>query len=108
MPIRHRKMSARHPKAEKLRNRLLQEWRDPDDSLAEPVIIEEGGTQNRPTHLFVVWSEWAGLNQQERSEIIMEAFEELRGAAQGLHVTVAMGLTQEEANRMNIGYSEAP
>jgi len=91
-------------RAEELRKRLFQEWQNPVDAHSEPVIIEEGRTGNRPTKIFVIWSEWAELNQQERSEIIMDAFEEFRGVADSLRVTVAMGLTQQEADRMKIQY----
>ncbi len=104
MPIRKRRIPTPHPKAEDLLNRLLQEWENPDSTLTEPVIIEENGTQDRPIKIFVVWSEWAELNQQERSEIIMDAFEKLRSPQQSLRVTVAMGLTQDEAARMGIAY----
>ncbi|MDQ2730731.1 MAG: hypothetical protein M3Y56_03650, partial [Armatimonadota bacterium] len=69
----------------------------------EPIIVEESGP-NSPVHLYVIWSDWAELNQQERSEIIMEAFEDVNGLENVLNVTVAMGLTPVEAKRMHIEY----
>jgi hypothetical protein len=104
MPIRQRKLASPHPKAPDLRLRLAEEWRHPNDTALEPVIIEEAGIANRPTHLYVIWEEWGELNQQERSEIIMDAYEEVRGRDKALEVTVAMGLTPQEARRMNIDY----
>jgi hypothetical protein len=105
MPIRSKRPAFRHPRADDLLRRLVQEWKQPRDDASEPVIVYEGGTPDRPTHLYVVWSDWGDLNQQERSEIIMEAYEQAKGADAGLHVTVAMGLTPEEAKRMNIDWT---
>ena len=104
MPIRHRRISKPHPQAQGLLKSLISEWRKPHDNLPEPVIIEEGGARSQPIHVFVIWSKWEGLDQRERSEIIMDAFGKVRGASKSLLVTVAMGLTQEEAERMNMGY----
>ena len=39
-----------------------------------------------------------------RSETIMDASEEVLGVEESLKVTVAMGLTKEEAKRLNIRY----
>jgi hypothetical protein len=52
----------------------------------------------------VIWSDWGDFNQQERSEIIMDAYEEARGSDLVSLVTVAMGLTPTEAERMGIEY----
>lgn len=89
--------------AEELRRRLADEWRNPQEGDVEPFIIEESGNY-RPTHLYVIWKEWADRNQQQRSEIIMDAFEDVKGRNKVLDVTVAMGLTPVEAKRMHIDY----
>lgn len=104
MPIKRKRVSPPNPAIDRLRRDLIQEWRQPREDAPEPIILEEGGAQNRPTHLYVIWSEWAELNQQERSEIIMDAYEEVRGKDASLRVSVAMGLTSKEAERMNINY----
>lgn len=96
------------PKHQSLRERLVQEWTAPNSSDSEPVIIEEGSVsmgQNFTAHLYVIWSEWADLDQTERSEIIMDACEQVRGRDFALNVTVAMGLTTTEAQRMGIEYA---
>ena len=83
---------------------MLREWRNPDDDVPEPIIIEEAPGAQSAVHVFVIWSRWAGLSDLERSEIIMEAFEELRGPDEAMRVSVAMGLTQDEAKRLRIEY----
>ncbi|MCK4342467.1 MAG: hypothetical protein KAY37_12175 [Phycisphaerae bacterium] len=104
MPIRQRKTAQPHPRADELRSRLLEEWREPNESHAEPIIIEENAVPSRPIHIYVIWSDWAELSQRERSEIIMDTYQDLRGAEASLRVTVAMGLTPDDAQRLNIQY----
>lgn len=104
MPLRHRKITVPPPGADVLRRRLVEEWEHPTENPSAPIIIEEDGEGQRPTRLFVVWDEWPELDQEERSEIIMDAYEEVRGRDKSLLVTVAMGLTRREADRMHIVY----
>lgn len=104
MPLRQRQHPSPSPEARELLRRLLEEWRNPQEDRSEPVIIEEGGTGNLPTHLYVVWGDWGNLDQRERSEIIMDAYEQVRGTDASLRVSVAMGLTSVEASRMGIEY----
>jgi hypothetical protein len=68
------------------------------------VIVEEGGQGGRPIHLYVIWNDWGGLTLRERSEIIMDAYKEVKGDQAVLNVSVAMGLKAEEAKRMGIEY----
>jgi len=67
------------------------------------IIIE--GKLREPQHIYVVWDEWQELTQTERSEIIMDVVDNLAGEdrlPENSPVTVAMGLTAEEAKRMGI------
>ncbi len=53
----------------------------------------------------VIWDKWGELTQTERSEIIMDVVDNLAGDDRlpaDSPVTVAMGLTREEAKRMGI------
>ncbi len=84
----------------------MHEWTEPS-SAGQPLIVLEG-ERGQPQHVYVIWDEWKGLDQRERSEIIMDVVEQLSGP-QGMPdlslVTVAMGLTIEEAKRMGIDVS---
>ncbi len=87
--------------------RLKQEWQNPDPSAAEPVIIETSDVlrpQQTPTHLYVIWSAWRDLTPRRRSEMMMDAYVAVRGRAYALNVTLAMGLTPEEADNLGIKY----
>lgn len=84
--------------------RLVQEWEQPSQA-AQPVLIEAAGDRmSGSRHLYVVWDDWLPLDQRARSEIIMDAYEATHDRQEVLNVTVAMGLTAAEAERMGIRY----
>jgi hypothetical protein len=84
-----------------LLQRLVEEWRKPQQTGQPDIILDEqaaGGT----IHLFVIWDDWRGLTQIERSEIVMDAFEQVHGPDEAIRVTVAMGLTSEESKQFKL------
>jgi len=85
--------------------RLAEEVRNPQEGMAEPVIVLESQGQQSPTHLYVIWSEWGQLTQLERSEIALEAYGEAKGVSSARNIRVALGLTPQEAERMGIEYA---
>lgn len=90
---------------EALAHRIAEEIRNPQEGMAEPVIVLEAQGQQTPTHLYVIWSEWGQLTQLERSEIALEAYGEAKGVSSARNLRVALGLTPEEAARMGIEYA---
>jgi hypothetical protein len=72
------------------------------DPKAQPIIVGEPPEPAPITRLFVIWDEWAALSQQDRSEIIMDAYVRAKGQAEAVRISVAMGLTAAEAARMGI------
>src|SRR5436309_6441134 len=104
MPVKKLVRSGPSPAAQALLNRLVDEWRQPASGAQQPIIIEESGGQAQPVHLYVIWDDWAPLGSIERSEVIMDAYEQVQGRAAAANVTVAMGLTPIEADRLGIRY----
>jgi hypothetical protein len=103
MPIKHRLQRTAPASAAELTRMLMNEWSKPKKE-GQPVIVLEGG-KGQPQHIYVIWDQWQALDQTQRSEIIMDVVEHLGGkhAIPDLSlVTVAMGLTSEEAKRMGI------
>lgn len=90
-------------RGEELLKVLVEEFKNPSDNPSRPDILEEGGEGSKPLHLYVVWDEWADLPQEDRSDLIMDAFIRSEGEEKGYLVTVAMGLTHDEAKRMKLG-----
>lgn len=85
---------------------LEAEWVSPHPQNTEPLIIEERPRQEAaPNHIYVVWSEWGDLSPLERSRILFTAYARKLGPeneAMVDEVTLAMGLTPDEAKVMNI------
>lgn len=102
MPVRE--LSPPQPSASglALRDRLIEEWRNPNSTAEQPVILEERDNARRLVHIYVIWEDWSDLSSIERSEIVMEACEAVYDKGQINNVTVAMGLTQAEAARLGI------
>ena len=100
MPVRRGLPRTTPAQAPDLEERLAKELASPSAE-GQPLVFEE--PEPAPiTRIFVVWNDWARLGQQDRSEIILRAFERVHGADATLKVSVAMGLTDVEAERMGI------
>jgi hypothetical protein len=104
MPIASRIVRTLDDRAADLSQRLAEEWTNPTSHNSEPVIVPERDPTSGATRIYVFWSKWTGLNQRERSEVIMEAFQQVHGLDPNQRVTVAMGLTPEEAEQLGIRY----
>ena len=95
------------PKVGDLLKRLTTEYRHPQEGDVEPLLMEERNRLPQETiRLYVIWGDWKDLDLRERSEIIMDAYEDAKGRHEALKVTFAMGLTKEEAQRMKITYQQ--
>ena len=103
MPLKRMPQRRADPLAEELKRRLAEEWASPKDS-GQPIILIQPADAGGGTRVYVVWDDWGGLSQQVRSETIMDVFEQIHTEEESLKVTVAMGLTVQEADRMNIPY----
>jgi len=104
MPVKKLVRSGPTPADQVLRDRLVDEWRHPNPAASQPIILEESSGPAQPVHVYVIWDEGSPVGSIERSEIIMDAYEEVHGRAQSANVTVAMGLTPEEADRLGVRY----
>ncbi len=102
MPVRQITRKKTSESERELLEKLLIEWRATDSRAQQPVILEEREGPGKPVHIYVIWDDWARLSGIERSEIIMDAYEQHYGHDAALDVTVAMGLTPVEADRMGI------
>ncbi len=103
MAVLYRVNQASGDHYESLLTRLLQEWSAQKAGEGEPLIIEEAPRSGgRANHLYVVWSEWSDLTPIERSRLIMQAYSQYRGSELANSVTLAMGLTPDEARHMNL------
>src|SRR5438874_11149088 len=101
MPLRE--YAATHTSDQaRLVDRLAAEWSTPNAAAAEPVILEEKNSRGEVVHVYVVWSDWAHLDRERRGEVIMDAAERVKQVGDVLKITIAMGLTPDEADRFGI------
>ena len=75
---------------------VLQQPRVPQ---GEPLIMENQIAQTKSIHVVVIWDAWKDMLPTERSKVILDAYAKAK-RARGATITVAMGLTNEEALRM--------
>jgi len=102
MPIVNRLQRVKTDQATELAEALFAEFRSPKNN-GQPVIAIEPDAE-RPSRVTVIWDRWEGLDQRERSEIITDvvyrAANENVQVKDATHLTVALGLTRREAERM--------
>ena len=106
MPVIQRKPSRQHPEHDALVAELVRHLKPaPDDLLPEfPRIIEERVPLSRALRVLVLWDRWQSVREIERSEIILEAYDQARGREAMLQISVATGVTANEA--LQLGMTE--
>jgi hypothetical protein len=103
MPVRQY-VANRPPAQTKLIKQLAKEWRSANSTAKEPVILEEPNRKGEVEHVYVVWGAWAHLDRTLRGEIIMDAAEIVKPKADLVKITIAMGLTPDEADRFGVNW----
>lgn len=81
---------------EKLVKRLVHELKSPGTD-SQPLILEQIVEATGSRHVHVLWDEWRHLSEEQRSSIIEEAYREAEGAKAAADITLASGVTPEEA-----------
>lgn len=106
MPVETRSLSERRAGDEEyqdLKRRLIAEWRGEAVEGERPSILEETNARGRVVHVIVRWDAWAAFDALVRSEMIVDAFQTVRGEAAVVDLSLAMGLTHAEAARQRVG-----
>ena len=74
----------------------------PDGPPDEPVILLEKLRHSNNTHVTVIWDQWKAIDPEERGRIILDAIAQSRGEDEMLRVSMALGITKDEAARLGI------
>lgn len=74
----------------------------PDGSPDAPSIIEEQIRRSNRIHVTVIWDRWRDLAPEDRSRVIMDAYERVRGTGAVLTLSAALGLTHSEAKKLGV------
>ena len=67
-----------------------------------PTIYEETQRQRNYLHVTVVWNKWKGIPTEERGAIILDAYEQAKMRDELSRITLALGVTPEEAERLQL------
>lgn len=67
-----------------------------------PVIIEEPVQASDLLHVYVIWDRFRDVREEHRSAAILDAYQQQFGEETMKRVSIAMGLTQAEADAMGI------
>jgi hypothetical protein len=102
MPVIKRKLHAEHPKHAELVAELVRHLQGGPGLPEMPRIIEEDDALSKTTRVYVLWDEWGSVTERERSEIILEAYQQAFDQQTMLRITVAMGVTPAEAASLGL------
>jgi hypothetical protein len=102
MPVIHKKTKPEEHSGlvEELR-RVLRENKSSGPP-GEPQIVFEEIPHSNSLHVTVTWDKWKEIDPQERGRIILSAIAAEKGEDEMLRVTMALGLTPQEARRLNV------
>jgi hypothetical protein len=64
---------------------------------AQPVILEQFIRPTKSRHIRVIWDRWEGVADEERTQAIVDAYASHERDAPGPEITMAIGLTPDEA-----------
>ncbi|GIK15400.1 MAG: hypothetical protein BroJett003_03640 [Planctomycetota bacterium] len=67
-----------------------------------PTIYEEELPYGAGLHVKVIWSRWGKVPLEERGAIILDAYEQAGMGQERKRILVAMGLTPDEAQRLQM------
>jgi len=84
-----------------LLDRLVEELRSPHD-VGQPLVIEQRFPSIDKTQVQVVWDKFEGIPEQDRSELILSAFEQVEGKPSRDKILFASGFTIPEATSTGI------
>lgn len=67
-----------------------------------PLIIEEPDRRGKYLHVTVIWDQWFDVPKQERSRLIVDAYEAKFGEEKMLSIRFALGLTWKESESLGL------
>lgn len=102
MPVYDNLAEGQSPDEAALRAAIAAEFLTPTSDGPDLIVERKLGS----IHVYGIWSRFVGVDQYARSRILLAAFEETHTQEDTLKVTVAMGLTPEEAKRMGVAPSQ--
>jgi hypothetical protein len=85
------------PKTDHLVERLVCELDPSAPEALQPLILERHIPTTKSRHIHVIWDEWEGIPEEDRSAVIIEAYAQVEGEHGVDDITIALGFTPQEA-----------
>ena len=103
MPVTRRQAPLPHSHPE-LARRLAEELRNPNAAPEPdlPEVTEEEQTFGRGLHVSVIWEQWKAVPREERGAVILDAYHRAGKEDVARRVTLALGLTADEAKSLGL------
>lgn len=93
------------PDIDRLVELIIAEWAHPSEDPGAPIIIVDDPEEpSLPVRLYVVWDQWEHLDFDERWEVVSRAAVSVLSDHQRERLTLAAGLTSNEARNMQLEY----
>ncbi len=86
----------RSPKHDRLVRKLAQELQSPG-AQPQPLILESEIPATKSRHVHVIWDDWSKLSEEERADVILDAYSTAEGQNYAEQIAIAIGLTSSEA-----------
>src|SRR5688500_17211641 len=86
---------------EELLTDLTNELREPSER-GQPLILDEELSPGGSVRVYVVWDRFAEIPGKQRTELILDAFEESEGIDFRQRISMALGLTVPEATDIGL------
>lgn len=96
MPRHVIRQPAKSPGCEKLVKRLAEELTNPRD-VVQPLVLEKEIPRMGSREVHVIWDAWGEIADEERSDLIVEAYKRAEGEQFAEQITLALGATAPEA-----------
>ena len=96
------------PEESKLNPKLVQslarelQRNQPKGPPNAPRIIEESFRYGDFKQVTVIWDAWKDIAPEDRGRIIVQAYEKVEGREGVMKITLALGLTHQEAQRLGL------
>jgi hypothetical protein len=105
MPVYKVAVPKGHPQHDELVAELVRHLGDGPDLPDFPKVYEEPIRLSKNITVTVIWPAWAAVREDERIQIVLEAYAQARGDSAMLAISSVFGLTPLEAKELGISFA---
>jgi hypothetical protein len=105
MPVINRNAAPRHqhPELVEALATELGKQSEQQENADDPIIYQEAQRNSNSLHVTVLWQRWAGVPNEQRGAIILDAYEKAKKDTLD-RIAFALGVTADEAKVLGISF----